>query len=489
MSKIMNKSKNYGDMPAEEFKKYGYELIDWAADYLENVDSYPVLPNIKPGDIKSKLPDRAPQSGEMLNKIIEDLDKIILPGTTHWQHPNFMAYFNSSGSGPGILGELVAAAFNTNGMVWKSNPASTELEETVLSWFREMIGLPKEFFGVVYDSASVSTMHSIAAARENTGLDVRTKGMCGLPKLRLYCTEHAHSSIDKACLTLGIGVEGIRKIPSDKNYSMVPSELEKAIKEDKVNGYVPFCVVATIGTTSSTAVDPVEVIAAICTKENVWFHLDGAHAGVTAMLPEMKKYFKGFEKVDSFVINPHKWLFVPLDFSILYTRKPEVLKRAFSLTAEYLKTAEDSSVNNYMDYGIQLGRRFRSLKFWFVLRYFGVEGLQARLREHIRLGQLFAKWIDEHSQFERLAPTPFSTVCFRAKPNGWSDEKKLNELNEKLLNEINSTGKIFITHTKLNGMFTIRMVISGLRTDETHVQFAWDVIQECLNKLLAAGSK
>ena len=487
MGKIMNK--NNGDMSSEEFKKYGYELIDWAANYLENVDSYSVLPNIKPGDIKSKLPDHAPQSGESINNIIGDIDKIILPGTTHWQHPNFMAYFNSSGSGPGILGELIAAAFNTNGMVWKSNPASTELEETVLNWFREMIGLPKSFFGVVYDSASVSTMHGIAAARENAGLDVRAKGLCDSPKLRLYCTEHAHSSIDKSCLTLGIGIEGIKKIPSDKNYCMIPSELEKAIKEDRANGCVPFCVVATIGTTSTTSVDPIEEIAKICSLEKIWLHVDAAHAGVTAMLPEMKKYFNGFEKADSFVVNPHKWLFVPLDFSILYTSKPEVLQRAFSLSAEYLKTAEDSSVNNYMDYGIQLGRRFRSLKFWFVLRYFGVEGLQARLREHIRLGQLFAKWIDEHSQFERLAPTLFSTVCFRAKPDSWNDEKRLNELNEKLLNEINSTGKVFITHTKLNGVFTIRMVISGLRTDEAHVELAWDVIQESLNKLLVADSK
>ncbi len=486
-NKSKNKSKSNGDMPAEEFKKYGYELIDWAANYLENVDLYPVLPNINPGDLKSKLPNHAPQSGELMDRIIEDIDKIILPGTTHWQHPNFMAYFNSSASGPGILAELISASLNVNSMLWKSAPASTELEETVLSWFREIINLPKEFWGIIYDTASVSSMHAIAAARENAGFDIRKKGMSGVPKLRLYCSEQAHSSIDKGALTLGIGLDGIRKIPVDQEFRMIPTELEKAIKEDRVNGIVPFCVVATIGTTSTTSADPVEEIAKICLREKIWFHVDAAHAGVTAMLPEMKKHFIGVEYADSFVVNPHKWLFVPVDLSILYTRKPEILKQAFSLSAEYLKTAEDSSVNNYMDYGIQLGRRFRSLKLWFVLRYFGVEGLQARLREHIRLGQLFAKWIDDDPNFERLAPTPFSTVCFHAKPNGWNDENKLNELNEKLLNAVNATGKVFITHTKLNGKFTIRLCVSGLRTEEKHVALAWNVIQETFQNILNEG--
>ncbi len=483
----MNKSKSYGDMPSEEFRKYGYELIDWAVKYLENVDSFPVLPNIKPGDIKSKLPKSAPLANETMNKIISDIDKIIIPGTTHWQHPNFMAYFNSTASGPGILAELISASLNVNSMLWKSAPASTELEETVLSWFREIINLPKEFWGIIYDTASVSSMHAIAAARENAGFDIRKKGMSGIPKLRLYCSEQAHNSIDKGALTLGIGLDGIRKIPVDSEFRMIPSELEKAINEDRANGCVPFCVVATIGTTSTTSVDPVEGIAKICTREKIWLHVDAAHAGVTAMLPEMQEHFKGVGHADSFVVNPHKWLFVPVDLSILFTRKPEILKQAFSLTAEYLKTVEDSSANNYMDYGIQLGRRFRSLKLWFVLRYFGVEGLQTRLREHIRLGQLFAKWVDEHPNFERVAPTPFSTVCFRAKPNGWKDEVKINALNEKLLNAVNATGKVFITHTKLNGKFTIRLCVSGLRTEEKHVELAWDVIQETFQNILNEG--
>jgi aromatic-L-amino-acid decarboxylase len=484
MSKIMSKSKTYGDMPVEEFKKYGYELIDWVAGYLENVDLFPVLPNIKPGDIKSQLPLRAPESGEELSKIISDIDKIIIPGTTHWQHPNFMAYFNSTASGPGILAELLSAAFNVNAMVWKSAPASTELEETVLNWFRGLMNMPENFRGIIYDTASVSSLHAMASARESIEYDIRKKGMSGAPKLKLYCSEHAHSSIDKGALTLGIGLDGIKKIAVDSEFKMIPGELEKAIKEDRANGFLPFCVVATIGTTSTTSVDPVDDIADICEKEKIWLHVDGAHAGVTAMLPEMSKHFKGLDRADSFVVNPHKWLFVPVDLSILFTRKPEILKQAFSLVAEYLKTAEDSVVENYMDYGIQLGRRFRSLKLWFVLRYFGIEGLQSRLREHIRLGQIFAKWIDEDIFFERLAPTPFSTICFRAKPENENDDVRLNELNEELINEINSTGKVFLTHTKLNGKFTIRLCISGLRTEEKHVELAWRVIKENLEKMI-----
>ncbi|MDQ7817884.1 MAG: pyridoxal-dependent decarboxylase [Melioribacteraceae bacterium] len=483
MSKI--KSKILGDMPSEEFKKYGYQLIDWISDYFDNIETNPVLAQVKPGDIKSQLPKEAPTNNESFDEMINDLNRIIMPGITHWNHPNFMAYFNSTSSGPGILGELLAAAINANGMVWKSNPSGTELEETVLNWFRDMIGLPQNYFGVVYDTASVSSMHAIAAAREHTGLDIRSKGLSGLPKLILYCTEHSHSSIDKGALTLGIGLDGIRKIPTDENFAMIPEKLADAIKGDRAKGSVPFCVVATIGTTSSTAVDPVEEIAKICEREKTWLHVDSAYAGVTAMLPEMKSYFKGMERADSIVINPHKWLFVPVDFSILYTRKPEILKRAFSLTPEYLKTTEETAIN-YMDYGIQLGRRFRSLKFWFVLRYFGVEGLKEILREHLRLTNLFATWIDGSPLFERLAPVYFGTVCFRAKPPGIADDEELNRLNEKLLNMINETGKVFLVHTKLNGKFTIRVVISGLRMEEKHVELAWNIINSEVKKLISS---
>lgn len=478
-------NKKIGDMPLEEFRSSGYKMIDWIAEYLKELESLPALAQVNPGEIKSKLTGSISEAGEPFEIFFADLDKIILPGVTNWQHPNFMAYFNSTASGPGILGELLAAAFNTNGMVWKSNPSSTELEETVVDWFGNLLNLPSDFKGIVYDTASVSTMHALTAARENASPEIRTAGLQAAPKLRLYCTEQTHSSIDKSALVIGVGLNGIRKIHVDKNFSMLPDELEKAIAEDRANGWLPFCVVATIGTTSTTAVDPVAEIAAICRREKIWLHIDAAHAGVTAMLPEMEIYFKGVEMADSFVVNPHKWLFVPIDFSLLYTKRPQVLKQAFSLVPEYLKTAQDSVVENYMDYGIQLGRRFRSLKFWFVLRYFGANGLRHRIREHLRLGKLFAGWIDKNKNFERLAPVPFSTVCFRALPAGIKNEEELNLFNEKLMNQINSTGKVFLSHTKLNGKFTIRVVVSGLRTEERHVKLAYDTIIESFNKLNA----
>ncbi len=479
----MNENNKNLDMPSGEFKEVGKKLIDWSADYLENIEKYPVLPNVNPGDIKSKLPQNPPQQGESFDQIISDLDNIIMPGVTHWQHPNFMAYFASTASGPGILADIISSSLNVNGMVWKSCPSVTELEQTMLIWYRKMLGLPENFMGMIYDTASVSTLHAVACAREYAGVGIRENGMSGAPKLRLYCTEHAHSSVDKAALMLGFGLDGIKKIPVDENFAMIPSELKKAIDEDRASGIVPCCVVATIGTTSTTAVDPVDEIGKICTQKNIWFHVDCAYAGVTAMLPEMKKYFAGIENADSMVSNPHKWLFVPIDLSTLYIRKPEILKRAFSLVPEYLKSNEDSLVENYMDYGIQLGRRFRALKLWFVIRYFGVEGLQEKIREHIRIAQQFAKWIDEDESFERMAPVPFSTVCFRAKPKGFAEEK-LNELNEGLLNALNATGKIFLVHTKLNGVFTIRLVISGIRQEERHAEEAWKLIKSTLAMLV-----
>lgn len=479
----MKSEKKLCDMPANEFKEIGYKLIDWSTNYFENIEKYPVLPKIRPGDIKSKLPNDPPKIGEQFDQIISDLDEIILPGITHWQHPNFMAYFASTASGPGILADIVSSTLNSNGMVWKSCPALTELEQTVLIWYRKMLNLPDAFTGIIYDTASVSSLHGIAAARESLNLEIRNKGMSRMPKLRLYCSEQAHSSIEKAAITLGIGLDGVKKIPVDSDFKMIPSELEKAIENDKKNGIVPFCVVATIGTTSTTSVDPVDEIAELCCKHNLWLHVDAAYAGVTAMLPEMSKYFKGIEKADSIVTNPHKWLFVPIDLSVFYTKKPEILKQAFSLVPEYLKSDEDSLVENLMDYGIQLGRRFRALKLWFVIRYFGIEGLRERIREHIRLAQEFAKWIDENPNFERLAPTPFSTVCFRSIPKGMN-EKELNEFNEKLINEINSSGKLFLTHTKLNNKFTLRLVVSGIRQEERHVKFAWELIQKKFEELI-----
>lgn len=481
-------AKEYVDMSPEEFKKYGYQLVDWIADYFENIEEYPALAQIKPGDLKSKLPQNPPQQPEKMEDVYKDVDNLIMPAMTHWNHPKFMAYFNSSGSGPGVLGELLASAFNINGMVWKSSPASTELEEVIMDWLRQMIGLPEDFWGIIYDGGSASTLHGIAMAKEAIeGTEFRTKGMSGreeTKKLRLYQSEHAHSSVEKAAITLGIGIEGVRKIPVDTNFSMIPSELKKAIEEDKANCWLPFCIVGTVGTTSSTAIDPIPEIAEICKEEKLWLHVDAAHGGTAAILPEMQYILKGCEHADSFYFNPHKWMFTPIDASAFYTKHPDTLKRTFSLVAEYLKTEHDTSVKNHMDYGVQLGRRFRSLKLWFVIRYFGVEGLQKIIREHLRLAKLIEGWINESDDFELLAPVNMSTVCMRAVPKNLKSEEEINEFNEKFLEKINKGGEYFLTHTKLNGKFTIRIVISGLRTTEKHVKGVWEHILNCNNEQL-----
>lgn len=470
-----------GDMPLKEFRKAGYQVIDWIADYLENLENLPVFPSLIPGDIKKKLPRHAPEKGEPFKDILRDFNKIILPGTTHWNHPKFLAYFNSTASSPGILAEVLSAALNTNAMIWKTGPSSAELEYVAMNWLREMLGLPENFWGIIYDTASVSTMHAIACAREEIpGMEIRTKGLIGMkniPGLRLYCSEHAHSSVGKGTIALGMGMDAVRKIPSDNEFRMIPSGLRKAINEDRKSGLIPFCVVATIGTTSTTSVDPVDEIAEICTEEKLWLHVDSAHAGITALLPEMKQYFKGIENADSFVFNPHKWMFVPVDLSAFFTRKPEILRKAFSLVPEYLKTNEDNSVQNLMDYGIQLGRRMRSLKLWFVIRYFGVGGIKAIVREHLRLGKLFKTYVDKDPEFERMAPVPFSTICFRFHPEEINGNNNLNELNEILLHELNKTGEIFLSHTKLDNQFVLRVSISGLNTEERHIREAWKLIK------------
>jgi len=473
------------DMPIEEFRESGHQLVDWVADYLKDIEKYPPLSQVKPGDILKNIPQTPPQKGEDIKTVLSDVDKILMEGVTHWNHPGFMAYFNSTSSGPGILAELLTAGLGINGMLWKTSPAFTELENTMMNWFRQMVGLPENYWGIIYDTASTSSMHAIASAREQLDFGFREKGMAGrsnLPKLAIYVSEHAHSSIDKAALTLGIGLDGIRKIPVNKNFEMIPDELESIIEDDLSNGYAPFCVVATVGTTSTTSVDPVETISDICEKYNLWLHVDAAYAGVTAMISEMKWITKGWDRVDSIVINPHKWMFTPMDLSIYYTRKPEILKRAFSLTPEYLKTNMDSEVENLMDYGIQLGRRFRSLKLWFVIRYFGVDGLASRIKNHISLAKQFASWLDEDKNFERIAPVHFSTICFRYNPGNLS-EADLNKLNEKLLDLINASGKIFLSHSKLNEKFVIRLTIGSIRHEKKHIDEAWEIVKNCSSEL------
>ena len=424
-----------------------------------------------------------------MDQILADFKNILLPGVTHWNHPGFLAYFGITGSGPGILGELLMGALNINAMLWRTSPAATELEELTLDWLRQMLGLPEGLDAVITDTASVSSLVAIAAAREALALEVRTQGLAGrpeVPQLRLYISDQTHSSVEKGAITLGIGQDNVVKIATDSSFRMQPAVLRTAIEADLVRGYRPFFVCATVGTTSTTSIDPVAEIADIAEQYQLWFHVDGAYGGVAAILPEMRGILLGVERADSIVVNPHKWLFTPIDCSAFYTRRPEIVKQAFSLVPEYLRSAETDAkvVKDYMDYGIQLGRRFRALKLWMVMRYFGYEGLAARLREHIRLARQFAGWVDDSAVFERLAPTPLSTVCFRAHPPGLDDNQTLNTLNAALLDAVNETGEIFISHTKLNGKYTLRLAIGNIRTDEEQVEWAWRLLQAGLAKML-----
>ncbi len=484
------KDEPLGDIPIDEFREYGHRLVDWIADYLAHPEKVPVLSQVRPGQVRSQIPAQPPQGPESLEAVIHDLEKVIVPGLTHWNHPGFMAYFGITGSAPGILGEFLSAAFNVNAMLWKTSPAATELEERVLDWLRQMIGLPEGFEGIIYDTASVSSMHAIAAAREAVpGLSVRVNGLTGQgnPRLRLYTSEQAHSSIEKAAIALGIGQSGLRKIPVDPEFRMDPSALAAAVAEDRRDGWLPFCVSATVGTTSTTSIDPVPAIAKICHNEGLWLHVDGAYGGSAAIVPEMRWVLEGCDQADSIVVNPHKWLFTPIDLSAFFCRRMDVLRRAFSLVPEYLKTTEGEEVRNYMDYGVQLGRRFRALKLWMIIRRFGVDGLAARIREHIRLGKQFAGWIDEHPDFERLAPVPFSTICFRARPRSLQNAESgalLDELNERLLERINRSGEIFLSHTRLNDKFTLRMAIGNIRTSEEYVARAWTLLRGFLDEEL-----
>lgn len=473
-----------GDIDSETFRKWGHRIIDWIADYLDHPEKYPVLAQVEPGAIRSQLSGLPPDDPEPMSTIIADVEKVIVPGLTHWNHPAFMAYFGITGSAPGILGELLCAAFNVNAMLWKTSPAATELEEVVLDWLRQMIGLPAGFSGIIYDTASVSTMHAIAAAREAVpGLNSRELGLSGRPdaaRLRLYTSEQAHSSVEKGAITLGIGQAGVRKIPVDSEFRMDCAALEQAIQEDLKTGWTPFCVVATVGTTSTTSIDPVPQIADICRKHNIWLHVDAAYGGAAAIVPEMRWVLEGCDRADSLVVNPHKWIFTPMDLSAFYSRRMNVLKQAFSLVPEYLKTGQDASVRNLMDYGVQLGRRFRALKLWMIIRTYGRRGIAARIREHMRLAQLVSGWIDADPAFERLAPVRFSTVCFRALP---ADGGNADKLNEALLNAVNASGEVFLSHTRLHGKFTIRMAIGNIRTDESIVRHAWELLKANLNQV------
>lgn len=474
-----------GDMNKEDFRRLGHEFIDWIADYFERVEDLPVLAAIEPGDLKAKLPTTPPQNGEPMDHILADLDSLIVPALTHWSHPSFFAYFATSTSAPGIFGELLAAAFDNKAMLWRTSPASTELEEVTLDWLRQMMGLDPGMIGIIYDTASVSSMHAIAAAREGVEQRIREEGMSGrtdLPLLRVYVSEQAHSSIEKAVITLGLGQRGLRKIPTDRAFRMDAKALANAIAEDKRDGYLPFCIVATVGTTSTSSIDPIADIVPIGEEHAMWLHVDAAYAGSAAVVPEFRHILDGCHRADSVVVNPHKWLFTPFDLSVLYCRHMDLLRRAFSLVPEYLRTPEQEKVRSGSDYGIQLGRRFRALKLWMVMRYFGHDGLAARIREHCRLARLFASWVDESDDWEVLAPVPLGLVCFRARPKDVAPET-WDALNEAIMHGVNATGRALLSHTRLHDKLTLRLSVGNIRTTEKHVRQVWELLNEQLRLL------
>jgi aromatic-L-amino-acid/L-tryptophan decarboxylase len=466
---------------SSEFRRHGHALVDWIAEYFDHPERYPVLPRVAPGDVRGALPDHAPESGEAFETIFGDFERVLVPALTHWNHPGFMAYFGSSAPPPGVLAELLSAALNQQAMLWRTSPAATELEEVVLGWLRRLLELPDTFDGVIYDTASISTLHALAAARETALPGVREHGLASGG--RVYCSEHAHSSVDKAVITLGLGLSSLRRIPADDQFRMRTDLLRRAIEEDLAAGLRPVAVVATIGTTATTSIDPVSEVAAICEHHGIWLHVDAAYAGVTAMLPECRARMAGWERADSIVINPHKWLFVPFDLSAFYCRRMNVVRRTFSVVPSFLETPDEArGARNLMDTGVQLGRRFRALKLWILLRHFGASGLRDRLAEHMRLARLFAGWVDADARFERLAPVPFSVVCFRAVPPGMRPDE-VDGLNEALVDRVNATGEIFISHARLRGVVAVRLAIGHAATSQADVARAWALLQQHMDQL------
>ena len=474
-----------GDFDAEAFREQGHRVIDWIARYLSDVEQRPVLSRAQPGDLRAQLPPAAPDSGEPMDAILADLDRLIMPGITHWNHPGFFAYFAISGSPPGILAEAITAALNVNGMLWKTSPAATELEQVTLDWLRQLLGLPAEFRGVITDTASMSSFLALAAAREAAGLDIRELGLAGraeLPTLTVYASEQAHSSIEKAVIALGLGQRNLRKVAVDAEFRLRPDALAAMIAADRAAGARPLAVCATTGTTSTSSIDPVPAIAEICAAEGLWLHVDGAYGGAAAVAPELRWVLAGAERADSIVVNPHKWLLTPIDCSAFYVRDPALLKRAFSLVPDYLRTAEGDAaqVENYMDWGLQLGRRFRALKLWFVLRSYGQAGLAEQVRGHCRLAREVAAWIDAAEGWERLAPVPLSTVCFRHRPAEGADpldEAALSAHNAAILEAVNASGEAFLSHTVLDGRYSLRLAIGNQATRERHLARAWALLQ------------
>jgi len=471
-----------GDVPIAEFRRQLHKLADWIADYRETIGDIRVAPNNKPGAIRAALPAQPPEHGESFENILADVDRLILPGMVHWSHPMFLGYFGWTATAPGILGEIITAPLNVNAMTWRTSPAATELETVVIDWLRQWMGLPDQFDGVVYDTASVGIMHALAVAREEAAPSPRKRGLIGAraPVFRVYASDQAHSSVEKASIALGLGEENVQRVPTGPEFRMDMAALRVMIERDLREKFKPLAVVATVGTTSTASVDPVPEIAKICREHKMWLHIDGAYGGGFAMLPEFEWLAEGWNEADSVIINPHKTLYVPLDFSVLYVRDLERLRRVFTLVPEYLRGDTVEAEKNYMDYGIQLGRRFRALKAWVIWRAFGREGMIAFMREHLRLAGLFADWIKIDDRFELAAPVVLPVVCFRFVA---SDADKIDNLNMTMVERINASGRAYLTQTKLRGRTVMRIGLGNILTTEEHLRDAWELIQTTAEEL------
>ena len=477
------------DMDAQAFRVAAHTVVDAMADYLETVETRPVFPPIEPGSLRPLFPASPPEGPEPIEAILADYSRLVEPNATHWQHPGFLAYFPTTASGPGILGEMLTATLGQNPMLWRTSPIGTELEEVVVDWLRQALGLPESFDGLLTDTASTSTLIALAAAREAAGTDAAARGLAGRDDLgaglRVYASSEAHSSVEKACMTLGLGRSSLVRIPTNGRFEMLATALAETIAADRAGGLRPIAVVATVGTTSSTSVDPVSAIADVVGREGLWLHVDSAYAGVVAMLPDRHAFFEGWERADSIVVNPHKWLFTPLDASLLLTRRMGALRSAFSLVPEYLRTLDrETPGRDYNEYTPQLGRRFRALKLWIQLRWFGLEGLRRRIERHLEMATELAAMIEADPDWELLAPVPFSTVCFRWRPADLAaraDEPeiadRLDVANAAIMDAVNRGGEVFLSHTRLAGEFTIRVAIGNLRTEPRHVERAWELLR------------
>jgi aromatic-L-amino-acid decarboxylase len=480
-----------GDMPAGRMREALHAAADLVADYLDEVERYAVLPNVRPSDLRAQLAAPPPEAPQPLGEILRDIEALVVPNVTHWQHPGFFGYFPASASAVGLLGELVTTGLNANAFLWRTSPVGAELESITVDWLRQGLGLPPEFDGLYNDTASTSSLTSLAAARQQATGGASQSGLHTSPPLRVYASADAHSSIERAAMILGIGRDGVHAIGVDERRAMRPDELARAIAMDRAAGWLPAAVVATVGTTSTTGVDPVAEIADICARDGVWLHVDAAYAGTVALLPEMRHHFAGWERADSIVVNPHKWLFTPFDCSLLLTRRMDVVRSALSLVPEYLRTTGGREAGrDYSEYGPQLGRRARGIKMWMLLRYFGLDGLRSRLRQHLAWASELADTVATEPQAELMAPVPFGLVCFRWRPARYVGREAepqvaaaLDQLNEAILDRVNADGRAFLSHTRIDGRFTLRLAIGNIRTERRHVQQAWQVVRDTASAL------